>query len=137
MDVALTIIRPVVSLWPISGQQPIYFTQKYQFSSLGTSTEVRLKKYQVPHFGDQNAKKGQVLIRTHSDALSAVPPSVFVIMVTVVTVVASVRFIPWKEKKGILQITLLLFHSLTGCVEFLAPVIDKQNASTRPITEEI
>ena len=36
------------SLWPISGQQPVYVTQKYQISSLGTSTGVRLKKYQVP-----------------------------------------------------------------------------------------
>ena len=34
-----------VALWPISGQQPIYV---YQISSLGTSTEVRQKKYQVP-----------------------------------------------------------------------------------------
>ena len=44
-DVVLFIIRPVVSLWPISGQQPVYVTQKYQISSLGTSTEVRLKKF--------------------------------------------------------------------------------------------
>ena len=37
----------VASLWPISGQQPVYVTQNYQISSLGTSTEVRQKKYQV------------------------------------------------------------------------------------------
>ena len=37
-----------VTLWPISGQQAVYVTEKYQISSLGPSTEVRLKKYQVP-----------------------------------------------------------------------------------------
>ena len=47
-DVPLIIIRPVASLWAISDQQPVYVTQEYQISSLGTSTEVRLKKYQVP-----------------------------------------------------------------------------------------
>ena len=56
-DVELIIIRPVTSLWPISGQQPVYVTQTYQISSLGTSTEVRQKKYQVPHFGDRNLWK--------------------------------------------------------------------------------
>ena len=36
------------SLRPISGQQPVYVSQKYHISSLGTSMEVILKKYQVP-----------------------------------------------------------------------------------------
>ena len=62
-EVALIIVRPVPSLWPISGQQPVYATQKYQLSSLENPAVVRLKKvpgtkYQVPHFGDRNAKKG-------------------------------------------------------------------------------
>ena len=46
-----------VTLWPISGQQPVYVTQKYWISSHGTSTEVRLKK--KPQFGNGNAKKGR------------------------------------------------------------------------------
>ena len=52
-----------ITLWPISGQQPVYVTQKYQISSLGTLTEVRLKKYQVPNFGDRNTKKAAKLRR--------------------------------------------------------------------------
>ena len=40
-DVALIIFRPVASLWPISGQQPVDITQQYQFSSVGTLMEVR------------------------------------------------------------------------------------------------
>ena len=51
-------------------------------------------------------KDRRVPNRTRGDALSAVPPSVFVIVVTVTTVVVRARIVPWKEKKGTLQITL-------------------------------
>ena len=47
------------TFWPISVQQPVYVTQRYQISSLGTSTEARLKKQQVPGtiFGWSTHKK--------------------------------------------------------------------------------
>ena len=56
-------LQPLTLCWPIGGQQLVYVTQKYQLISLGTSTEVLLKKVPGTRYFFCNAKKKQAKAR--------------------------------------------------------------------------